>query len=136
MKTAKEIWIMTSIVLWIVAILLPLYILPVCSPDLFSAFESSMKSHICTKTLYANTIISITGLLLSLASIRETFFRIASYTTTLLALFIILFPIAITGVCSVSTMSCVWGTKPGLIITGALLIMSGIAGIIIAEKSA
>jgi hypothetical protein len=132
MTNVKRMWIGTTVFLWVVVILVPLYILPVCAPYLFDA---AGKHHGCANTLYANTITGVLGLLITLAALREPFFKLSALFTALAGLMILLFPTVITGVCRVSTMPCIWGTKPGLIVAGIALISAGIAGLAIAKKS-
>lgn len=129
-------WTLTAVILWIIVILLPIVILPVCEPDVFAFLrESPASPHGCTNTLYANTVTGILGLLIALASMKKSMFRISAVITACLGLLVILLPTAITGVCRMATMPCLWGTRPGLIVAGIVIILTGIAGINISKKT-
>jgi hypothetical protein len=52
----------------------------------------------------------------------------------LFGVLVILFPTVITGVCMLSTMPCVHGTKPALIMIGFCMILLGCLGIFIPSK--
>ena len=118
------------IALSVFLILIPWLLFPVCGVGRY-AVQKGMMIHGCGATLNFVTILGIIGIVIGvIVQVRPG--RIiaiaASISFAVLGGLVILFPTAITGVCKVANMPCVYGTKPALIVAGFVMVLFGISG--------
>ncbi|MCP4600415.1 MAG: DUF4418 family protein [Proteobacteria bacterium] len=114
-----------TIVLGVLIVAVPWAVFPVCGVGRYAPLDGQLVGHHgCHSTLYAETIIGIIisaiGLVMVIWPRQRTVF-VSSISVFILAILAVLFPVAITGVCKMSTMPCRLGTVPALV-TGAVLI--------------
>jgi hypothetical protein len=135
--TGKRAWVGISTVLGVIVILIPWLLFPVCGHGRFAPPPGTLaRPHGCDLTLAAETMLGIAAViagLLPLLSSRGL--RTSAIATAIIGVFVILFPTVITGVCRSATMPCVMGTRPALVLAGALMVLNGIAGVLLATRS-
>jgi hypothetical protein len=118
------------IALSVLLILIPWQLFPVCGVGRY-AIQKGMMMHGCGATLNFVTILGIIGIVIGvIVQVRpgRVIAIAASISFAVLGSLVILFPTAITGVCRVANMPCVYGTKPALIVAGFVMVLFGIAG--------
>ena len=125
-----RIYSLLIIVFSVLLILIPWQLFPVCGVGRY-AVQKGMMMHGCGATLNFVTILGIIGIVIGvIVQVRPG--RIiaiaASISFAVLGGLVILFPTAITGVCKVANMPCVYGTKPALIVAGFVMVLFGISG--------
>ncbi len=113
------------IVFGMVIILLPRVFFPVCGleNDPFYLGEFSMH-HGCHATLNAVSLLGALTVLIGIVSVlfpKRKVLISAFVLSIAISVFIILFPIKITGICKMATMPCRMGTLPGLVVAGIVL---------------
>jgi hypothetical protein len=138
--TKVRIFPLLIIVLSIFLILIPWLLFPVCGVGRFAiAMPGGMKEmHECGATLNFVTIFGIIGIVIGVVvQVRpgRVIAIAASIAIAVLGGLVILFPTAITGVCRVANMPCVYGTKPALIVAGFVMVLFGIAGFYLFGKT-
>lgn len=126
------------IVLGLFLILVPWVIFPVCGVGRYAPADGTIAGvHACHGTLKAETVLGAVAIVAGLVPLFWPGRRVllfSSIAVLFVAVFAVLFPAVITGVCKVPTMPCRLGTLPALVITGVLTGMAGLAGIIMSRK--
>jgi hypothetical protein len=135
--TKVRIFLLLIIVLSILLILIPWQLFPVCGVGRY-AMQKGMVMHGCGATLNAVTLFGIIGIVIGfIVQVRPG--RVIAVASSLafavLGGLVILFPTAITGVCRVAAMPCVYGTKPALIVAGFVMVLIGIVGFYLFRKN-
>ena len=116
------------IVLGVVIVLTPWYIFPVCEVYGLYAKSASGANMImpCGYTARAElglgTVVALAGTVLLVAKSPETK-RALGLLSAALGAFVVLFPTVIIGMCANMTHPCEEGTKPALILLGAVTIL-------------
>jgi hypothetical protein len=117
--------------LGIILMVTPRYIFPVCG-------YGEPGLHACHGTLKAETVLAaitiVIGLLPVLWPLRRTALA-ASVSALVIAALVVLFPVAITGMCKMPTMACLMGTLPALVTVGVIIALTGGAGIAVVFSS-
>jgi hypothetical protein len=139
MKSIR-IYSLLIVVLSVLLILIPWLLLPVCGVGRFAiSMPGGMKEmQECGATLNFVTILGIIGIVIGvIVQVRpgRVIAIAASISFAALGGLVILFPTAITGVCRVANMPCVYGTKPALIVAGFVMVLFGIAGFYLFGKT-
>ncbi|MCP4605802.1 MAG: DUF4418 family protein [Proteobacteria bacterium] len=127
-----------TIVLGVLMIAVPWVLFPVCGVGRYAPPDGQpVGHHGCHGTLGAETIISIIiaaiGLVMTIWP-RQWIVFVSSISVFLLAILVVLFPIAVTGVCRLSTMPCRLGTVPALITGAVLMGATAFIGLMLSRK--
>jgi len=133
-----RIYSLLVIIISVLVILIPWLLFPVCGVGRYAMPGGMMKMHGCSATLYSVTILGIAGIVVGLVIQIIPYRKAAlpaSIVVVVLGVLVVLFPTAITGVCRVAIMPCVYGTKPALIFAGIVMVLFGIAGLILNRKA-
>ena len=138
MKKA-QVWALVLVLLGVIVVLIPWYLFPVCGVGRYAPPAGTLASmHGCSNTLKAATVLGVlamcTGILPLFVKQRWAVLT-AAVSATVIGALLILFPTAITGVCMIPTMPCVFGTKPALIIAGIVLLLAGGVGGLLIKKT-
>ena len=136
MKSIR-IYSLLIVALSVLLILIPWLLFPVCGVGRY-AVQKGMMMHGCGATLNFVTILGIIGIVIGvIVQVRpgRVIAIAASISFAALGGLVILFPTAITGVCRVANMPCVYGTKPALIVAGFVMVLFGIAGFYLFGKT-
>ncbi len=119
-------------------ILTPRFFFPVCglenNPFFFGDFATT---HGCHATLNAVSILGLISILTGLIPVirpNKITLLIAVITSFVVSILTILFPLKITGICMMATMPCRFGTLPGLVTAGLLMLFLGVVGLIVYRK--
>jgi hypothetical protein len=135
----SQVWALVLVLLGVIVVLIPWYLFPVCGVGRYAPPAGTLaRMHGCDGTLRAATILGVlamcTGILPLLVKQRWAVL-IAAALAAIIGVLLILFPTAITGVCRIPTMPCVFGTKPALIIAGIVLLLAGGVGGLLIKKT-
>ncbi len=126
------------VVLGLLIILTPWYIFPVCGKGRHAPPPGTpIGVHGCHKTLKAETVLGLVTIGVGFVPIvwpRKKAALGAAAATMVLAVLVILFPTAITGMCKVKTMPCLTGTLPALWILTFIMAVAGAGGLLVARK--
>lgn len=117
------------VILGVFLVLTPWRLFPVCRVNGFMSFPSG---HGCANTARAETALGFAAIILGglpLFKPKRGLALFASVSALALALLVVLFPLAITGLCKAPTMACRVGTLPALIVIAFLLGLTGLVGI-------
>ncbi len=122
-------------ILGILVFLTPRLFFPVCGLE-DNAFKIGgfWGHHGCHGTLRAVTVLSVILFFSGIMTMMRPHKRmilIASVSSIFVAIFLILFPTAITGICIMPTMPCRLGTLPALVFAAIVTSVAGMVGIII-----
>ena len=124
--------------LGILLILTPWYIFPVCGVGRNApAPGEPIGHHTCFRTLKAETVLGAITILISIMPVLWPLRKIvlgASLGSLVIAVLVILFPTAITGLCKMPTMACRVGTLPALVTVGILIGIAAAIGLISSRK--
>ena len=132
-----RIYSLLIIVFSVLLILIPWQLFPVCGVGRY-AVQKGMMMHGCGATLNFVTILGIIGIVIGVimqVQPGRVIAIAASISFAVLGGLVILFPTAITGVCRVANMPCVYGTKPALIVAGFVMVLFGVSGSYIFRKT-
>jgi vacuolar-type H+-ATPase subunit I/STV1 len=135
----SQVWALVLVLLGVIVVLIPWHLFPVCGVGRYAPPAGMLsRMHGCDNTLKAATVLGVlamcTGILPLLVKQRWAIL-IAAALAAIFGVLLILFPIAITGVCRIPTMPCVFGTKPALIIAGIVLFLAGGVGGLLIKKT-
>jgi hypothetical protein len=135
----SQVWALVLVLLGVIVVLIPWYLFPVCGMGRYAPPAGTLaRMHGCGNTLKATTVLGVlamcTGILPLLVKQRWAVL-VAVASAFVIGALLILFPTAITGVCRMPTMPCVFGTKPALIIAGIVLLLAGGVGVLLIKKT-
>ncbi len=127
-----------TVVLGVLMVAVPWVVFPVCGVGRYAPPAGQpVGHHGCHGTLDAETIIGIIiaviGLVMAIRP-RQRIVFVSSISVCILAILAVLFPIAITGVCKMSTMPCRLGTVPALVTASLLMGATALAGLLLSRK--
>ncbi len=137
MKNKARIMGAVFIVLGSFVVFVPRIIFPVCGLETNPFLLKLPGHHGCHPTLTAESILGLIAIITGMAPLflptkKALFF--SSIITIVLAVLVMLFPSAITGLCKMPTMPCRLGTLPGLVTTGIVMCCAGGTGILMVRK--
>ncbi|MCP4675108.1 MAG: DUF4418 family protein [Deltaproteobacteria bacterium] len=125
--------------LGVLIIVVPWIIFPVCGVGRYAPPPGqSIGHHGCHGTLDAETVIGVITIIAGLVAIilpRKRVVFAVSISVMLMAVLVVLFPAAITGVCKMSTMPCRLGTVPALYSVAILMGVTGSLGLWLSRKN-
>lgn len=137
MNTSRT-WSLAVMIMAVVVLMIPWVIFPVCGVGRYApALGIAPRMHGCTATFKAVTLLGVLGFLVGLWPLimpKRPVILASAILATCLGILVILFPTMITGMCMMSTMPCVFGTKPALLVVGFLMTMLGLIGMVLSRK--
>jgi hypothetical protein len=131
---AKRVTGLVIVLLGMLLALTPWYIFPVCGKGRQAPKAGNPAAHHgCANTLKAETALGLLtvgiGLIALMRPTRRVLFS-ASSALLVLAGFVVLFPLQLTGLCLNSAMPCRTGALPGLVALAVLMAMVSVLGLV------